>query len=143
MLLSCKNEEGIFYSLEFDTEGIELIHNYKNGTFDGTVPANGSVFYLTGKGDFLQYAYVTTIKINGIPVKAEGLTGEFPRPQYGSPLIINGEWGKVEYLTDSPPYIIEFIINPNNEDTTRSIEIKLGYGYWCSYINLCQSAYFD
>lgn len=140
MLLSCKNEEELFHSLQFDTEGIELTYNSQSGTLDGTIPANGSSFTISGKGDFSEFVYVSSIKINGIPVNVEGINGDFPRPQHGFLLILNGEWGKVEYLKDTIPYAIELRISPNNRDTPRCIDIQLGHGYWCSHINLYQDA---
>lgn len=52
ILLSCKNEEEEFHSLQFDVSGIDLSYNKQYGTFDGTTPAEGSVFTLVGKGCF-------------------------------------------------------------------------------------------
>lgn len=138
MFLSCKNEEEVFHSLEFDTEGIELIHNDRTGAFESIIPANGCIFTITGKGKYSNFVYVSSIKINGISQGESGIESDLSSPNPDAPLILNKEWGKVEYLSYLPPYIIEFKIEPNNEDTPRNIEIQLGYGYWCAHINLTQ-----
>ena len=138
ILLSCKNEEEEFHSLQFDVSGIDLSYNKQYGTFDGTTPAEGSVFTLVGKGEFSEYVYVSSIEINGITQKVEGIEGGFIRPQRGVPLILKGEWGELKYLTDSAPYMIELRISANKENEPRNIEIQLGHGYWISRINLNQ-----
>lgn len=138
ILLSCKNEEEEFHSLQFDVSGIDLSYNKQYGTFDGTTPAEGSVFTLVGKGEFSEYVYVSSIEINGITQKVEGIEGGFIRPQRGVPLIFKGEWGELKYLTDSAPYMIELRISANKENEPRNIEIQLGHGYWISRINLNQ-----
>ena len=138
ILLSCKNEEEEFHSLQFDVSGIDLSYNKQYGTFDGTTPAEGSVFTLVGKGEFSEYVYVSSIEINGITQKVEGIEGGFIRPQRGVPLILKGEWGELKYLTDSAPYMIELRISANKENEPRNIEIQLGHGYRISRINLNQ-----
>lgn len=137
ILLSCNNEEE-FHSLQFDISGIDLSYNKLSGTFDGTIPAEGCEFTLVGKGEFSEYVYVSSIEINGIPQKAEGIESGFIRPLRGFPLILKGDWGELKYLTDSAPYMIELRISANKEGTPRNIAIQLGYGYWVSRINLNQ-----
>ena len=136
-LLSCKNEEETFHLLNFDTDGIVLVHNSQTGTFDGVIPANGSIFTLTGEGEFSDLVYISSMIINGFSVKV-GCVDEFPRPATDSNVIINGEWGEIQYLTENPPYVIKFKFNPNYDDTLRKYDIQLGYGYWCSHIILEQ-----
>ncbi len=143
VLLSCKNEEEEFHSLQFDVSGINLSYNKLSGTFGGTISAEDCEFTLVGKGEFSEYVYVSSIEINGIPQKVEGVEGGFIRPQSGVPLILRGEWGELKYLSDSAPYMIEFRISANKEDAPRSIEIQLGYGYWRSHINLKQTGKSD
>lgn len=144
LLLSCKNDEEEFHSLQFDVFGIDLSYNKQSGTFDGTTSAEDCEFTLVGKGEFSEYVYVSSIEINGIPQKVEGTEGGFIRPQHGVPLILRGEWGELKYLTDSAPYMIEFRINANKANAPRNIGIQLGYGYWICHINISQqSAKFD
>lgn len=140
ILLSCNNEEEVFHSLQFDTTGIELYHNNLSGAFNGTIPSEGSEFKLVGKGEYSDYVYVSSIEINGIPQKVEGIDNGFIRPQYGVSLILKGEWGELRYLTDSSPYTIEFRISANKENVPRSIEIQLGHGYWIGRIKLNQQS---
>ena len=85
IFLQCKNEEEEFHSLQFDVSGIDLSDNKQYGTFDGTIPAEGSEFTLVGKGEFSQYVYVSSIEINGIPQKADGIDNGFILPQPGVP----------------------------------------------------------
>lgn len=113
MLLSCKNEEEVFHSLEFDAKGIELIHNNQTGVFEGMIPADGCTFTITGKGKYSNFVYVSFIQINGIPQGENELSYNLPYPQPDKLLILDEEWGKVEYLTDFPPYTIEIKIGPN------------------------------
>lgn len=138
ILQSCKNDEEEFHSLQFDVSGIDLSYNKQSGTFDGTISAEDCEFTLVGKGEFSEYVYVSSIEINGIPQKVEGIDGGFIRPQRGVPLILKGEWGELKYLTDSAPYMIELRISANKENEPRNIEIQLGHGYWISRINLNQ-----
>ena len=140
ILLSCKNEEEEFHSLQFDVSGIDLSYNKQYGTFDGMIPAEGCVFTLVGKGEFSECVYVSSIEINGIPQKLEEVEGGFIRPQPGVPSVLRGEWGELTYLTNSPPYMIEFRISANKEYAPRNIKIQLGYGYWVSYININQQS---
>lgn len=141
-ITSCTgNEEEVFHTLQFDVDGISLSHNTQNGTFDGVLPSDGAVFTITGKGEFDECVYVSSIFIYGIPQEAEGIGWEWypPHAHLGN-RTIRGEWGEIKYLTTIPPYTIELKINPNKENHVREIDIQLGYGYWISHILLKQTA---
>lgn len=142
ILSSCKNEAEVFHSLQFDVEGLDISYNRENGSFGGILPPNESIFTITGKGDYAANVYVSSMHINGKLQEVEGMPGDWRPPHPDSPnYIIKGEWGEIKYLTDTPPYSIEFRISPNRGNTMREIDIQLGFGYWVSHIILNQSAY--
>lgn len=139
MLLSCKSyEEEVFHALKFNANGIELVHSASTGAYEGTIPPTGCTFTLTGKSDFSQFVYITSIQISDITQNGKEIYGDLKPPHLGASSILSGEWGEIEYLNDCPPYTIEFRISPNCGYVPRSIAIQLGYGYWISNINLNQ-----
>lgn len=131
--VSCKNEDETFHALQFDVDGIELVHSRLTGAYEGEISPEGCVFTLIGKGDFNQFAYITSIFIID---KRQNTIEEYRdlRPNAS----LSGEWGSIEYLTELSPYAMEIRISPNYGDSPRDIDIQLGYGYWISIINLNQ-----
>lgn len=135
MFLSCKNEEEVVHALDFDVSGIVLTRNNQTGTYDGTVSSQDCTFTLTGKGEFSHFCYVTSVDIDDIPQNAEGIIGD-----WCPPTVLKGEWGTIKYLTDKPPYTIEFRLSENKTNAPRNIMITLGFGYWTSALKLTQQA---
>lgn len=131
ILLSCKNEEEEFHSLQFDAKGIDLSYNKTSGVLESEIPAEGSMFTLTGKGKYSDLVNITSIEIDGIPQLVEGTEG--------SHSILCGEWGEIEYLTDLATCTIEFRINANDNDTTKNIDIQIEYRNRIYHLNLKQS----
>lgn len=61
MAVSCKDKEEPVHTLQFDVEGLKLSYDAITGAFDGDIPSEGGEFTLTGKGEYSNYAYVTSI----------------------------------------------------------------------------------
>lgn len=131
ILLSCKNEEEEFHPLQFDAQGIDLSYNETSGVLESEIPAEGSVFTLTGKGKYSELVKINSIEIDGIPQLVEGAEN--------SHSILCGEWGEIEYLTNTAPCKIEFRINPNDNDTPKNIDIQIEYRHCTYHLNLKQS----
>lgn len=119
LLTGCKNEEEKFHPLQFDVYGIDLVYNEVSGSLDGTIPAEGDEFTLKGKGELYNNIYVASVYVNGVPQKGNGSERGFTRPKLGSPLTLVGEWGEIEYLSDSESYVINFKIKANDVSSQK------------------------
>ncbi len=135
---SCDKDEnsnlvGDYYDpVEYDIEGIEL-RRVSEVSIHGDIPPEGARFVITGKGRNVDLAFICYLKVNG-----ERQSGDAPMDLRVPWYEVSGEWGKVTYLTQEPPYIMEFVISPNDTGNVRKIEMELGHSYWFSHIILTQ-----
>lgn len=137
-LSSCGNQEETFHTLELDVKGIDLVK--EAGVYIGKIDSSALEFTITGKGRYARFAYVTSIMIDGIIQERPGDLTEDEPPFLDTYPKLEGDWGKISYMTTKPPYTMQFRLNPNREKKNRTFEFQLGFGYWYEIIRITQEA---
>lgn len=132
----CCEEE----ALELIVEGINADH--KKGKYYGIIPSTGVQFFTTGTGDHLRWGFVTAVYFNG-EEQTNNNSRAMPPPDLDTPPH-SGKWGSFKYLTENPPYVIEFNIPANNTKKENTIEFRFGVaGYQYTSITLKQPPYIE
>ena len=142
MFISCNNgifneEEETFQSLDMDVIGIDL--QKEAGVYIGEVDSSAVEFTITGKGKYVDVVYVTSVMVDGIMQEKEGDLGGEP-PFLDTYPKLEGDWGKISYLTTKPPYTMQFQLSKNQTHKKRIFEFQLGFGYWYDIVRIIQGA---
>lgn len=130
-----------FNPIELDIDGVELEHSIRDnkGIYTGDIPTGEIHFLVIGTGKYASSAVVAGVTIDGIEqVHENDIPYDSEPPWYERSPILSGDWGKIKYLTEESPYLIEFTILPNENDNERQFEFLFGGAYKNAIIQLRQ-----
>lgn len=134
--VSCHDtyEWSSFEPFEFETEGI-LLDSHSNGNHYTVIPWTGAKFTIKSAGKHLEHDWMEFISVDN------SSRHEHERPDNMDSEIESkwsGEWGTATHFRAGPPYVSEYVINPNETGENREIKISINGAYISADIYITQ-----